>query len=94
VLIQLPTGWPLPLIGALYLTNCSEAVIAAGGLYLLSDAPWRFDTVRRLMAFFAAAVIVAPVLSSFADAAAVAWFAASRTGRSGGRERSATSSPS
>lgn len=74
VLIQLPTGWPLPLIGTLYLTNCSEALIAAGGLYLLSDAPWRFDTVRRLMAFFAAAVIAAPVLSSFADAAAVAWF--------------------
>jgi C4-dicarboxylate-specific signal transduction histidine kinase len=74
VLIQLPTGWPLPLIGTLYLTNCSEALIAAGGLYLLSDAPWRFDTVRRLMAFFAAAVIVAPALSSFADAGAVAWF--------------------
>jgi two-component system, LuxR family, sensor kinase FixL len=74
VLIQLPTGWPLPLIGMLFLTNCSEALIAAGGLYLLSEAPWRFDTVRRLMAFFAAAVIAAPVLSSFADAAVVTWF--------------------
>jgi two-component system, LuxR family, sensor kinase FixL len=74
VLIQLPTGWPMPLIGLLFLTNCSEAVIAAGGLSLLSETPWRFDTVRRLMAFFAAVVIAAPVLSSFGDAAAVAWF--------------------
>ena len=74
ILIQLPTGWPLPLIGTLFLTNCSEAVIAAGGLYLLSEVPWRFDTVRRLMAFFVAAVIVAPALSSFGDAAAVSVF--------------------
>ena len=74
LLIQYPTRWPLPLIGALFLTNCSEALIAAGGLYLLSDAPWRFDTLRRLVAFFAAAVVAAPVLSSFGDAAAVAWF--------------------
>jgi len=74
VLIQYPTGWPLPLIFTLFLTNCLEALIAAGGLYLLSDAPWRFDTVRRLMAFFIAAVLVAPVLSSFLDAGAVAWF--------------------
>jgi len=74
VLIQLPTEWPLPLIGLLFVTNTSEALIAAGGLTLLSETPWRFDTVRRLMAFFAAVVITAPVLSSFGDAAAVSWF--------------------
>ena len=74
VLIQLPTGWPLPLIGLLFVTNSSEALLAAGGLTLLSEAPWRFDTVRRLMAFFVAVVVMAPVLSSFGDAAAVAWF--------------------
>src|SRR4051794_26637238 len=38
VLIQLPTGWPLPLIFTLFVTNCAEATIAAGGLWLLSDA--------------------------------------------------------
>jgi C4-dicarboxylate-specific signal transduction histidine kinase len=74
VLIQYPTGWPLTLIGTLFVTNASEALIGAGGLYLLSDMPWRFDTIRRLMAFFVAVVLAAPVLSSFGDAAAVAWF--------------------
>ena len=33
------TGWPLPLIFVLFVTNCLEALIAAGGLYLLSDTP-------------------------------------------------------
>jgi len=74
VLIQLPTGWPLPLIFALFVTNSLEAVVAAGGLYLLSDAPWRFDTLRGLTIFLLAAVLAAPVLSSFTDAAAVTWF--------------------
>jgi two-component system, LuxR family, sensor kinase FixL len=72
--IQLQTEFPLPLILALFVTNCCEALLAAGGVCWLSDAPSRFDTLRRLRAFFIAAVIVAPLLSSFADAAAVTWF--------------------
>ncbi len=74
VLIQYPTGWPLPLILALFVTNCLEALIAAIGMRFLSDTPWRFDTLRALTAFYVAAVLIAPPLSSFADAAAVHWF--------------------
>src|SRR5438034_4228092 len=52
--------------------HCSEALFAAGGVRWLSDAPTRFDTLRRVVVFIIAAVIVAPFLSSFPDAAAVA----------------------
>ncbi len=71
ILIQVGTGWPLSLILALFVTNCSEALIAAGGMTLLTNTPWRFDTLRGLAAFFLAAVLIAPALSSFADAAVV-----------------------
>jgi signal transduction histidine kinase/integral membrane sensor domain MASE1 len=72
--IQLQTEFPPPLIVALFVTNCSEAVLAAGGIWWLSDAPARIDTLRRLMVFFIAAVLLAPLISSFADAGVVTWF--------------------
>ncbi len=72
--VQLQTDWPLPLIFALFFTNCFEAVLAAGVVWLFSDAPTRFDTPRRLAIFFLAA-LCATLLSSFADAGAVTWFA-------------------
>jgi len=74
VFIQLQTEFPLPLILALYVTNCSEALVAAVGMYWLSDERTRFDTLPRLQVFFLAAVLAAPLLSSFGDAAAVTWF--------------------
>src|SRR4051812_10554057 len=49
--LQLPLGWPTPLILLLFVTNCSEALIAAGGVSLFSDSPTRFDTLRRLLVF-------------------------------------------
>ena len=74
LLIQLQTDFPLPLIVALFVTNCLEALLAAGGMHWLSDAPTRFDTFPRLLVFFLTAVLAAPLLSSFADAGAVTWF--------------------
>jgi two-component system, LuxR family, sensor kinase FixL len=74
ILIQHGTGWPFPLIITLFFTNCLEALIAAGGMRLLSETPWRFDTLRGLTSFYFAAVLMAPLLSSFADASAVHWF--------------------
>jgi signal transduction histidine kinase/integral membrane sensor domain MASE1 len=74
VLIQYGTGWPLPLILTLFVTNCLEAVIAAGGMHLLSDTPWRLDSLRGLASFYICAVVAAPLLSSFGDAAMVHWF--------------------
>ena len=47
--VQLPTGWPPALVLSLFFTNCTEAVLSAGIIWLLSDAPPRFDTPRRLV---------------------------------------------
>jgi signal transduction histidine kinase/integral membrane sensor domain MASE1 len=62
-----------PLVGLLFLTNCSEALIAASLVRWLSDAPTGFNTLRRVTVFIGAA-IAAPVLSSFADATLVSVF--------------------
>jgi two-component system, LuxR family, sensor kinase FixL len=72
--VELQTGWPLSMILALYVSNCTEAVVSAGTVWMLSDEPKRFDTPRRLLILFLAVGVSAPV-SGFLDAAAVAWFA-------------------
>jgi signal transduction histidine kinase/integral membrane sensor domain MASE1 len=69
--LQTSFGWPLELVGALFITNCSEALIAAGFIHAFSDAPRRFDTLRRVIVFLVGAGALAPLLSSFADAAVV-----------------------
>jgi len=69
--VQVGVVHPPSLIAALFVTNWSEAVIAAVGVRLFSDAPARFDTLRRMAIFIVAAGLVAPFVSSFVDAAAV-----------------------
>ena len=71
VLIEWNAGLPLALAGPLFVTNCSEAVMAAAGVRLFSDAPTRFDTLRRVAVFIGAAAFFAPFVSSFLDAAVV-----------------------
>jgi signal transduction histidine kinase/integral membrane sensor domain MASE1 len=68
---QLPAGMPLSLSAALYLTNCAEALLAAWLVHRWSDEPGRFDTLQRVLILVGAAVLLAPFLTSFADAAAV-----------------------
>jgi C4-dicarboxylate-specific signal transduction histidine kinase/integral membrane sensor domain MASE1 len=63
--------FPLTLVLALFVTNCSQALIAAAALWRFSDAPARFDTLRRVTLFILSAGLAAPFLSSFVDAAAV-----------------------
>jgi C4-dicarboxylate-specific signal transduction histidine kinase/integral membrane sensor domain MASE1 len=70
VAVELATGWPLSLVLALFLSNCSEAVLTAGIVWRWSDAPPRFDTPRRLLIFFVA-VLVGTVVSGWIDAGAV-----------------------
>jgi signal transduction histidine kinase/integral membrane sensor domain MASE1 len=72
VVVQMGVGHPPDLILGFYGTNCLEALIAASLIHRLSDAPDRFDTLRRATLFVLAAVLVAPALSGFADAAVVA----------------------
>jgi integral membrane sensor domain MASE1 len=69
--IELTTTLPRSLVLALFLTNCAEAVLAAGLARWVSDAPTRFDTFRRVAAFVLTAGVAAPFLSSFPDAAFV-----------------------
>jgi two-component system sensor kinase FixL len=63
--------WSAPLTTAIFMTNCSEALIAAGFVRLVSDRPDRFDTLRRTALFILGGALLAPFLSSFFDAAAV-----------------------
>jgi signal transduction histidine kinase len=71
VVVELHFGFPLPLILALFVTNCLEALIGAGLAHRLSSAPARFDTLGRAALFLFSVVLVAPVASGFVDAAAV-----------------------
>jgi len=73
VVAQLSAGRPLPLVLALFVTNCAEALIAAGGVRAIGQEITRLDTVRRFGAFLLAVVVAAPLLSTFADAAVVTW---------------------
>ena len=68
---QLPGGTPLLLSTVWFATNGAQAVLAAGLVHRWSDQPARFDSLRRVVAFIAGAVLVAPFVTSFADAAAV-----------------------
>jgi signal transduction histidine kinase/integral membrane sensor domain MASE1 len=68
---QASVDWSLPLVLSLFATNCSEGLIAAVLLRMFSDEPTRFDTLGRFGAFIGSAVLAAPVLSTFADAAVV-----------------------
>jgi signal transduction histidine kinase len=72
--VELQAGWSLPLVFALYVTNCTEALIGVVGVRLLSDTPGRFDSLPRMAAYIAAGGLLAPILSSFADAAVVSAF--------------------
>ena len=64
-------GFPRSSSALLFVTNCSEALLAAIAVRVLSDAPTRFDSFRRVAAFVGGAGLLAPIVSSFADAAVV-----------------------
>ncbi|MFL5279074.1 MAG: MASE1 domain-containing protein [Myxococcales bacterium] len=68
---ELP-AWSPALVLALFVTNCSEAVVGALFVRRFSDAPARVDTLRRVGIFILGAALFAPFVSSFLDAAAVA----------------------
>jgi nitrogen-specific signal transduction histidine kinase/integral membrane sensor domain MASE1 len=68
--VQLPV-WSPAFVSAIFATNCSEALLAAGGVRYFSDQPTRFDTLRRVSVFLACGALMAPFASTFLDAAAV-----------------------
>lgn len=71
VVVQFGFDVPPVLSAALYFTNCSEAFITAAGIRACLPGPVRFTVLRDVGVFIVFAALVSPVLSSFADAAAV-----------------------
>jgi two-component system, LuxR family, sensor kinase FixL len=74
VLLELAAGYPPRTVAALFLTNSLEALLAAGGVRYFGGAPTVFNTFRSVAIFIASAVLAAPLLSSFADAAVLSLF--------------------
>ena len=74
LLAQSSAPWPTTMSLAYYLTNCSEAVVGAWAVRWLSDRPDRFDTLPRVLALLAGAVVLGPLASTFVDAAMPAGF--------------------
>ncbi len=60
--------WSPAFVTAIFLTNCCEALFAAGAIRYLSDQPSKFDTLRRVSIFLIFGGLLAPFVSSFLDA--------------------------
>jgi len=73
LIVQFGVGRPTAFVLALFVTNCTEALLAAGAVRRFGDGR-RFDTLRDVAIFVMYAVLAAPFLSSFADAAVVSLF--------------------
>ncbi|HEV2461765.1 MAG TPA: PAS domain-containing protein, partial [Ktedonobacterales bacterium] len=75
MLVELHSGIPLVTTTGLYFTNAGEAVLGAFLVRRCSrftgGPPW-LGTLRRMTVYLACAVVVAPVVTSFADAAVIA----------------------
>jgi len=71
LLVQIPVVRPVTMVPLLFITNFSEAIIAASIVRAFSDRPERFDTLRRMTVFIVGAVFLGPVASAFLDAAIV-----------------------
>jgi signal transduction histidine kinase/integral membrane sensor domain MASE1 len=74
VLALAEAGFPASFVLTIYATNCLEAVLAAWVIHRWSDAPDRLDTLYRVTVFVVGSVLVAPIVSTFADAAVVHHF--------------------
>src|ERR1700746_145770 len=71
VTVQLQSGVPVLMMLCWFISNSSEALMGAYGMLRLIHGPIKFDSVFNVVAFAISAVILAPVLSSFLDAAFV-----------------------
>ena len=68
LLVQLPSGVPVVMSLAFFLSNSCEALLGAYLIRRSIDGPLRFDSLKSAGVFVLAAVVVAPFLSSFLDA--------------------------
>ena len=68
---ELQSGVPTGMVLGWFISNSSEALIAAGLVRAFVPGALRLDSLRNATIFLGAAVIAAPLLSSFLDAALV-----------------------
>jgi PAS domain S-box-containing protein len=68
---ELQSGVPPAMVLGWFVSNCSEALIGAVCIRRLVDGPLHFDSFRHVGVFLIGAVVLAPLLSSFLDAAFV-----------------------
>ncbi|HXU41354.1 MAG TPA: MASE1 domain-containing protein [Burkholderiales bacterium] len=71
LLIELQSGVPTAMVLGWYASNCSEALIGAALVRAFAPGPLRLDSLRKAGLFLLCAVLAAPLLSSFFDAALV-----------------------
>src|SRR6266550_1543814 len=69
---ELSHGIPVTMVLSWYISNSTEALIAAGAMRRF-DRQARLDTFRRVVLFVLGGVLLGPFLSSFLDAAFVMW---------------------
>ncbi len=73
---QLQGGVPFVQVVAWFISNCSEALIGAGGIRMLVRRPLQFDSLRDVCIFIASGALIAPFVSTFIDVAfvtAIGW---------------------
>jgi len=71
LLAELQSGVRTAMVLGWYVSNCSEALIGAGLVRAYVAEPLRLNTLRNTALFVGCAVLAAPLLSSFLDAALV-----------------------
>jgi signal transduction histidine kinase len=71
LLVELQSGVPVAMVLGWYATNCSEALIGAGLARAFVPCPLRLDSLRSAGFFLFGGAFVAPIVSSFLDAALV-----------------------
>jgi PAS domain S-box-containing protein len=70
--VELSSGVPMAMVLAWFASNCFEAVLGAACVRRFVSGPLRLDSFSQVGIFLLAAVLAAPLLSSFLDAGLVA----------------------
>jgi len=71
LLVELQSGVPVAMVLGWFVSNCSEALIGAGLVRAFVPGPLRLDSLRNAGVFLFGAAFIAPLVSSFLDAALV-----------------------
>ena len=71
VIVQLQSGVPMSMLLAWFMSNCAEALIGAICVRRFISGPVDFASLKCLIVYLGFAVLLAPFLSSFLDAAFV-----------------------